>query len=72
MTKDVWQTALKGEPGTARLVHFLSPKNFRLYKEASNFRMAQEHSKLCKDSHNTWESRSSGTSLQLAAIRLSG
>src|ERR1700761_4234202 len=37
---------------------------------ASNCRMAQEHSKLCKDSHITWESRSSGTSLQLAKIRL--
>jgi hypothetical protein len=44
MTKDVWLTALKGEPGTARFVHFLSPKNFRLYKETNRRRSRNDRS----------------------------
>jgi hypothetical protein len=44
MTKDVWLTALKGEPGTARFVHFLSPTNFRLYKETNRRRSRNDRS----------------------------
>jgi hypothetical protein len=44
MTKDVWLTALKGEPGTARFVHFLSPKNLRLYKETNRRRSRNDRS----------------------------